>query len=71
MKDPNFLKQADEAGISNPAFRRSDISIGILSEKRLNPKLACKYNIEFKDLSIFLNRLLENGLIFSENLLKF
>jgi hydroxymethylpyrimidine pyrophosphatase-like HAD family hydrolase len=55
----------------NPAFRRSDISIGVSSDKRLNPKLACKYNIEFKDLSIFLNRLLENGLIFYEGLLKF
>ena len=55
----------------NPAFRRSDISIGVSSDKRLNPKLACKYNIEFEHLSIFLNRLLENGLIFSENLLKF
>jgi phosphoserine phosphatase len=49
----------------NPAFRRSDISIGVSSDKRLNPKLACKYNIEFKHLSIFLNRLLENGLILS------
>jgi hypothetical protein len=55
----------------NPAFRRSDISIGISSDKRLNPELACQYNMEFKHLSIFLNRLLENSLIFSENLLKF
>jgi hydroxymethylpyrimidine pyrophosphatase-like HAD family hydrolase len=55
----------------NPAFRRSDISIGVSSDKRLNPKLACKYSIEFKHLSIFLNRLLESGLIFSEDLLKF
>ena len=55
----------------NPAFRRSDISIGVSSDKRLNPKLVCKYNIEFKDLSIFLNRLLENGLIFSEDLIRF
>ena len=55
----------------NPAFRRSDISIGVSSDKRLNPKLACKYSIEFKHLSIFLNRLLENSLIFSEDLLKF
>jgi hypothetical protein len=54
----------------NPAFRRSDISIGVSSDKRLNPKLVSKYNIEFKDLSIFLNRLLENNLIFSESLLK-
>jgi hypothetical protein len=55
----------------NPAFRRSDISIGISSDKRLNPKLACQYNIEFNHLSPFLNRLLDNDLIFSENLLRF
>jgi hypothetical protein len=55
----------------NPAFRRSDISIGISSDKRLNPKLVCQYNIEFDHLSLFLNRLLNNDLIFSENLLKF
>jgi hypothetical protein len=54
----------------NSAFRRSDISIGISSDKRLNPKLACKYNIQFKYLFIFLNRLLENDMIFSENLLR-
>lgn len=55
----------------NPAFRRSDISIGVSSDKRLNPKLECKYNIEFIHLSIFLNRLLGNGLIFSEDLIRF
>jgi len=53
----------------NPTFRRSDISIGVSSDSRLNPKLKCKYSIEFKYLSIFLNRLLENDLIFSEDLL--
>jgi hydroxymethylpyrimidine pyrophosphatase-like HAD family hydrolase len=55
----------------NPAFRRSEISIGVSSDERLNPKLVCKYNIEFKHLSIFLNRLLGNGLIFSEDLIRF
>jgi hypothetical protein len=54
----------------NPAFRKSDISIGVSSDKRLNPKLACQNNIEIKHLSIFLNRLLENDLFFSENLLR-
>ena len=66
----NILYLGDSEN-DNPAFRRSDISIGVSSDKRLNPKLACKYSIEFKHLSIFLNRLLESGLIFSEDLLKF
>jgi trehalose-6-phosphatase len=71
VKDTRNVLYLGDSENDNPAFRRSDISIGVSSDKRLNPKLACKYSIEFKHLSIFLNRLLENGLIFSEDLLKF
>ena len=71
VKDTRNILYLGDSENDNPAFRRSDISIGVSSDKRLNPKLACKYKIEFKHLSIFLNRLLENGLIFSEDLLKF
>jgi hypothetical protein len=34
----------------NPAFRRSDISIGIHSDTRLNPKLDCEYMLDFNQL---------------------
>ena len=71
VKDTRNVLYLGDSENDNPAFRRSDISIGVSSDKRLNPKLACKYSIEFKHLSIFLNRLLESGLIFSEDLLKF
>jgi HAD superfamily hydrolase (TIGR01484 family) len=53
----------------NPAFRKSDISIGIHSDERLNPNLDCKYMLDFYQLPSFLQGLIDNGLIFSEELL--
>ena len=52
----------------NPAFRKAAVSIGILSDIRLKPKLSCKYNICFNKLPIFLKDLLEKDLQFSDNL---
>ncbi|HET7390777.1 MAG TPA: HAD-IIB family hydrolase [Nitrososphaeraceae archaeon] len=53
----------------NPAFRRADLSIGVLSDDRLNPKLDCDYTVSFDNLSIFLKKLLDNDLVFSDDLL--
>jgi HAD superfamily hydrolase (TIGR01484 family) len=53
----------------NPAFRKSDISIGIRSDARLNPKLDCKYMLNFNQLHLFLRGLMDNDFIFSEDLL--
>lgn len=53
----------------NPAFRKSDISIGIRSDTRLNPLLDCEYMLDFKQLPIFLSDLKDNNYIFSEELL--
>jgi len=55
----------------NPAFRKTDYSIGVISDNRLNPKLDCTYSIEFKNLAAFLKRLVDNGFDFSESLLNF
>jgi HAD superfamily hydrolase (TIGR01484 family) len=55
----------------NPAFRKSDISIGVNSDNRLNPDLDCTYTIKFENLSTFLRRLVDNGFDFSESLLYF
>jgi hydroxymethylpyrimidine pyrophosphatase-like HAD family hydrolase len=55
----------------NPAFRKADISVGVNSDNRLNPKLDCTYTIKFENLSTFLRRLVDNGFNFSESLLKF
>jgi HAD superfamily hydrolase (TIGR01484 family) len=69
-KERNVMYLGDSEN-DNPAFGKSDISIGVSSDKRLNPKLDCQYNIEFKHLTVFLRRLLDNDLIFSENLIMF
>jgi HAD superfamily hydrolase (TIGR01484 family) len=53
----------------NPAFRKSDISIGIRSDVRLNPKLDCNYMLDFNQLPQFLRGLMDNDFIFSDSLL--
>jgi hypothetical protein len=53
----------------NPAFRKASKSIGIISDKRLGPKIDCQYLIEFEYLSDFFEQLAENRFVFSEDLL--
>lgn len=53
----------------NPAFRKSDISIGIRSDTRLKPLLECEYMLDFLQLPLFLRSLKDNNYIFSEELL--
>ena len=71
------LKQEERANVmylgdsenDNPAFRKSDIPIGIRSDARLNPMLDCKYMLDFNQLPLFLRGLMDNDFIFSEDLL--
>jgi hydroxymethylpyrimidine pyrophosphatase-like HAD family hydrolase len=75
----SYLEKKDRRGTNimylgdsendNPAFRKSDISIGIRSDERLNPNLDCKYMLDFYQLPSFLQGLIDNGLVFSEDLL--
>jgi HAD superfamily hydrolase (TIGR01484 family) len=51
----------------NPAFRKADISIGIYSDNRLNPKLNCQYKLNYNQLSVFLKELLNNDFVFCLN----
>ena len=67
-KVQNILYLGDSENDS-PAFKRADISIGVRSDKRLNPKLVCQYLLEFNQLSTFLKRLQDNDFAFSEDLL--
>lgn len=68
IKVQNILFMGDSEN-DNPAFKRADISIGVHSDKRLNPKLTCQYLVEFNQLSIFLKKLQDNDFIFSDELL--
>jgi HAD superfamily hydrolase (TIGR01484 family) len=74
----SILKQEERGGNvmylgdsenDNPAFRKSDISIGIHSDARLNPILDCKYMLDFDQLPLFLRGLMDNDFVFSEDLL--
>jgi hypothetical protein len=64
----NIIYFRDSAN-DNPAFRKSDISIGIRSDTRLGPLLDCKCMLDFKQLPMFLRGLMDNNYIFSEELL--
>ena len=68
VQNMNILYLGDSEN-DNPAFKRADISIGVRSDKRLNPKLTCQYLVEFNQLSIFLKRLKDNDFVFSDELL--
>ena len=64
----NILYLGDSEN-DNPAFKRADVSIGVHSDKRLNPELTCQYLVEFNQLSIFLKELQYNDFVFSDKLL--
>ena len=52
----------------NPAFTKTDVSIGVRSDDRLNPKLSCTKILKFEMLSTFLKRLMENNFLFSDDI---
>jgi phosphoserine phosphatase len=64
----NILYLGDSEN-DNPAFEKADVSIGVRSDRRLNPELTCQYFVEFNQLSIFLKRLEDNDFAFSDKLL--
>ena len=53
----------------NPAFIKSDITIGIRSDTRLNPMLDCYYILDSNQLPSFLGGLMDNDFIFSDSAL--
>ena len=50
------------------AFRKASISVGVISDKRLQPKLDCQYLLEFKNLPDFIRHLAEDGFVFSKEM---
>jgi HAD superfamily hydrolase (TIGR01484 family) len=68
FKNKNILYLGDSEN-DNPAFRKADLSIGLKSDERLNPKLDCQYLINFSQLPKFLINLLKNDFNFSERFL--
>lgn len=54
----------------NPAFALADISIGIRSDPRLKSRLQCDYYLEFDRLGPFLERLLQNDMVLSDDIVR-
>ena len=50
----------------NLAFRKADISVGVNSDKRLNPNLECKYTVKFDKLADFLEKLRNDNFVFHD-----
>jgi HAD superfamily hydrolase (TIGR01484 family) len=65
-KDAMYLGDSEN---DNPAFRKAGISIGIRSDARINPKLDCRYFLDYERLSHFLMKLRKNNFIFTDELL--
>lgn len=51
----------------NPAFERSDVSVGVVHKETCVEKLACDYLVKFEDVSSFLGRLLANHFLFDSS----
>ena len=68
-REKRIIMYLGDSENDNPAFKKSDVSIGVLSDDRLNPKLDCDYTVGFDNLSTFLKNLLDNDLVFSDDLL--
>jgi HAD superfamily hydrolase (TIGR01484 family) len=53
----------------NPAFKKAGISIGVISDARLDSShLKCDYLVDYNQLADFLELLMDNGFIFSSRL---
>jgi len=71
MKGPvdQGLMYLGDSENDNSAFKRADVSIGVISDDRLNPKLSCTNIVNFDSLPQFLKRLKLNGFVFSRHVL--
>lgn len=66
---PDNVLYLGDSENDNPAFRKAGVSIGIRSDRRINPKLDCTHYLAFDRLAAFLARLKENKFDFSSSLL--
>src|SRR5919197_372459 len=61
----NVIMYLGDSENDNPAFRKADVSIGINSDERWNPKLDCKYTLKLDKLAGFLEKLQNDNFVFS------
>ena len=57
-----------DSEVDDPAFRLADVSIGI-NHRRIMPKLACQYRLEFLELENFLSNLIKADFEFKDTMI--
>ncbi len=67
LKSKNGVLYMGDAEADNPAFERSDVSVGVVHKESCVEKLACDYLVKFEDVSSFLGRLLANHFLFDSS----
>jgi HAD superfamily hydrolase (TIGR01484 family) len=66
--DKNIMYLGDSEN-DNPAFQKADISVGVISDPRLNPKLDCDYIINFEMLPRLLRNIYNNNFNFNSDII--
>jgi trehalose-phosphatase len=64
LKSKNGVLYMGDSEADNPAFERSDVSVGVVHKESCPEKVACDYLVKFEDVSSFLGRLLANHFLF-------
>jgi len=67
LKSKNGVLYMGDTEADNPAFERSDVSVGVVHKETCVEKLACDYLVKFEDVSSFLGRLLANHFLFDSS----
>jgi hydroxymethylpyrimidine pyrophosphatase-like HAD family hydrolase len=63
----NDVLYMGDSEADNPAFERSNISVGVIHEETFWRRLTCDFYVKFENVSVFLRHLLENNLVFEPN----
>lgn len=66
-RDEGQILYLGDSENDNPAFGLADISIGIKSDPRLKSRLECSFYLKYDKLAPFLQRLLKNDMVFSDD----
>ncbi len=67
---PQKILYLGDSDSDNQAFKKADISIGVVSDERTaNTNLLCNYKLKFDRLASFLQRLRNNNFVFSKSIL--
>jgi hydroxymethylpyrimidine pyrophosphatase-like HAD family hydrolase len=63
----NDVLYMGDSEADNPAFERSNISIGVIHDETFSKRLTCDFYVKFENVPFFLRHLLENKLVFEPN----